>query len=374
MGYFNINGGAGLGDLVIPSFPVRRGDRVIRIPLVLRKIPRGMGLGAAELSRPGPTGGTEIVDSSGNVIYTEAFVAANPSLLTSLGGGCPGGELPEWYPGGESVCADQSAVVPGEGVSPYAQFNYSEGGSCQVDGWCLTGTNPADPNSYTWQGGGQPTTLNPAIVMSAAPLPTAFNTPATSVPVPNQTPLPGAVKVGTDPLLPSTLPSNPKPLFTAPNSTPAVPASATFTNVSRPGQSSFQVGDSWQLVITGGPNQPVSGSASQNGKSLGTTSYGSTDSTGKLVLTGTMDATTVGNWAQLWTVGASPAPVLNFAVAPLAGAPNSTAPAAGSSSDALSFLTNSVTIPGLNISVPIWALGAGAIAALWLMSSAGSRR
>lgn len=366
MSYFKTHG-AGLGAAPVAA---PRGGRVIRIPLVMR---RGVGLGGAELSRPGPSGGTEIVDSSGNVIYTEAMVAANPSLLTSLQGTCPGGELPEWYPGGESVCADQSAVVPGEGVSPYAQFNYAIGGSCAVDGWCLTGTDPTNPNSYTWQGGGTPTTLNPAVVMGAAPLPTAFNTPATFVPVPNQTPLPGAVKVGTDPLLPSTLPSNAKPLFTAPSSTPAVPASATFTNVSRPGQSSFQVGDSWQLVITGGPNQPVSGSASQNGNSLGTTSYGSTDSTGKLVLTGTMDATTVGNWAELWTVGASAAPVLTFAVAPLAGAPNSTA-AAGSSSDALSFLTNSVTIPGLNISVPIWALGATAIAALWLMSSAGSRR
>jgi len=297
------------------------------------------------------------------------MVAANPSLLTSLGGVCPGGMLPEWYPGGESVCADQSAIVPGEGVSPFAQFNYAEGGSCAVDGWCLTGTDPTNPNSYTWQGGGNPTTLNPAIVMGAAPLPTAFNTPATSVPVPGQLPIPAAgVKVNTDPI-PSSLPAS--------STAPLVPASATFINTSRPGQSSFQVGDSWQLTIKGAPNQPVSGSASQNGNSLGTTSYGSTDSTGTRVLTGTMDPTTVGNWAELWTVGASPAPVLNFTVAPAAGALNTTAGGSmstTSTSDALSFLTNSVTIPGLNVSVPIWALGATAIAALWLMSAGGSRR
>ena len=93
-----------------------------------------------------------------------------------------------------------------------------------------------------------------------------------------------------------------------------VPSSASFSNVSRPGQP-FQVGDSWQLVITGTPNQPVSGSATQNGTSQGTSAFGSTDQSGQLVLSGVFAPGTVGTWRELWTVGTSPAAVLSFTVA-----------------------------------------------------------
>lgn len=150
-------------------------------PRFTRRPNRLSGIGAALLSRPGPNGGTEIVDANGDTIYTEDQVAANPSLLSSLAASspCPGGLLPTWFPGGESVCADPSAIVPGEGNSPFAQFNYAIGGSCTVDGWCLTGSDATNPASYVWQGGGTPTTLNPAIVMGAQPLPTVFNTALT---------------------------------------------------------------------------------------------------------------------------------------------------------------------------------------------------
>lgn len=140
------------------------------------------GLGVAMLVRPGPNGGTEIVDPSGNVVYSESAVAANPSLLTSLPSPCPGGMLPTWFPGGESVCSDASpgAIVPGEGNSPFAQYNFPINGQCQVAGWCFVGTDLNDPNSYVWQGGGSPTTLNPAEVRNAKPLPSVFTQPDTA--------------------------------------------------------------------------------------------------------------------------------------------------------------------------------------------------
>jgi hypothetical protein len=393
MGYFNTRGGAGLGDTVVP-IPVQRGGRVIRIPLVLRKIPRGMG---ALLAQPGDSGLPEIVDQNGALVYSSAQVAANPSLMDQVtsSGGCPAGLYPVFAPGNQSTCGE---VVDGQTVYQ-PQFNYPIEGSCSPGMWCMTGSDPTNPASYTWGGGGTPSTPNPATFQPGATLPANYTDTAVldagSIPSgytgqvsgPGGSALPPGVAPGaawqpgnygtetnSDPI--------PAALATAAPvaSAPVTQAAVAFSNTSRPGATTFQVGDSWQLVITGGANQPVSGSASQNGNSLGTTPYGSTDSTGKLVLTGTMDASTVGNWAELWTVGASPAPVLNFTVAPAPGALTSAAPAGSSatapaaSSDALSFLTNTVTIPGLNIAVPIWALGATAIAALWLMSSGGSRR
>ena len=145
----------------------------------------GIGAAAALLTQPGPNGGTQIVDASGDVIYTADQVAANPSLLSSLAASspCPGGMLPTWFPGGESTCADQSpgAIGP-EGNTVGPQFNYAIGGSCAdiTDGWCMTGSDPTNPASYTWQGGGTPTTLNPAVINSAQPLPSAYTTQETA--------------------------------------------------------------------------------------------------------------------------------------------------------------------------------------------------
>lgn len=102
--------------------------------------------------------------------------------------------------------------------------------------------------------------------------------------------------------------------------------SASLTNVSRPGQG-FRVGDSWQLIVKGAPNSPVTDTATQNGTSLGTSPYGSTDASGTLSLSGTFTAGTVGNWSETWTVAGVKAPVINFTVAaapPPAGNSNST--------------------------------------------------
>lgn len=232
----------------------RNGTKVMPVSANMRPAPRFTrrpnrlsGIGAALLTRPGPNGGTEIVDANGDTIYTEDQVAANPSLLTSLANTspCPGGMLPTWFPGGESVCADQSAGAVGpEGNSPYAQFNYAIGGSCTVDGWCLTGTDPTNPASYTWQGGGTPTTLNPAIVQSAQPLPTVFNKPLTAA---QQAAAEAAVGSG-----------NPQNAIAALTSTPTPTApSSNVSNVLAPPQAAGPA--------TGVTQQSVSNASPQTG-------------------------------------------------------------------------------------------------------------
>ena len=172
----------------MPLVRARGGTKVMPVSANMRPAPRftrepnpltGLhGLGAALLTRPGPNGGTEIVDSGGNTVYSESQVAANPSLLSTLPSPCPSGMLPTWFPGGESICADNNTRIPGEGTVVGPQFNYPIYGSCPVDGWCMTGSDPNSPASYVWQGGGSPTSLNPATILSAQPLPQVYNTPA----------------------------------------------------------------------------------------------------------------------------------------------------------------------------------------------------
>lgn len=178
----------------------------------------------------------------------------------------------------------------------------------------------------------------------------------------------------------------------APATPTGTPTAVQLVNVSRPGQP-FQVGDNFQLTVTGSPSQAVTGSATQNGTALGTTSYGLTDSTGTRVITGTMDASTVGNWSETWTVGSGAQTSVSFSVAAApssGGAGNSSTSTAGAAAGStpsaaaspagapavagldLSFLTNTVSIAGYN--VPVWALGAGALGVVFLVSSMGGRR
>jgi hypothetical protein len=158
----------------------------VRIPVPRLRRRRGLrGLGQDEFSQPGPNGGTQIVDANGNLIYSAAQVAADPGLLSALAssGVCPGGLLPTYFPGGESTCAGTETVAGGSNT-PAAQFNYPVDGACPVAGWCFTGSSMTDPASYTWTGGGSPTSPNPALIFGAQPIPASYSTPASSAPSP----------------------------------------------------------------------------------------------------------------------------------------------------------------------------------------------
>jgi hypothetical protein len=378
--FVKVADGPGLGAVQrrnVPRIVRTPQGAVIRMPLLVRRgVGAARGMGAASLfTRPAPDGlpGTEIVDASGSVVYSWQQVAANPGLITQLGqsSGCQNGTLPVWFPGnaatgGGPVCADPGAIVPGEGNSPFAQFEYPINGQCNPGVWCFTGSSLDDPNSYTWTGGGTPDVMNPAYVRNAG---TPYLNPVQPAPrsIPSPTPYtPPVVVVNRDPI----------PLLAPP---PLRAATAAISNTSRPGQT-LQVGDSWKLVITGTANQPVSGTASQDGQSLGTTPYGSTDANGQLVLTGSMDASTVGNWSELWTVGTVSAPVLTFSVSPAPGqssAPSggsgggASTPAAPSTGGIADFFTQSVTIGGM--SIPVWGIAAASVGALFMFGG-GSRR
>jgi hypothetical protein len=138
------------------------------------------------------------------------------------------------------------------------------------------------------------------------------------------------------------------------------PTTATITNVSRPGQS-FQVGDSWSLLITGTPGVAVVGTASQNGAAPSSSNFETTNESGQLTLTGTFGAGDVGTWSESWLVGSGSPYTISFSVAnpvtPPANVSQPVGPAIAATATTgvdLSFLTNTVSIFGMNI--PVWGL------------------
>lgn len=151
----------------------------------------------------------------------------------------------------------------------------------------------------------------------------------------------------------------------------AAPTTATITNASRPGQS-FEVGDQYQLVITGPPNTQVTGSASQNGGPASSSGFGPTNSSGKLTILGTFGASDAGSWSEQWQAGSAPASQISFSVSAAASGSGGSSGSGGASSNTggssntststgldLSFLTNNVGIAGQEI--PVWALIGGAL-------------
>jgi hypothetical protein len=194
-----------------------------------------------------------------------------------------------------------------------------------------------------------------------------------------------AVLPGPSPAPPPAPTSIASPVATPPPQTTTV----ALQNTSRPGQA-FQVGDSWLITITGTPNSPVTDTATQNGVSLGTTPYGSTDSNGNFSLTGSMASGVVGSWMEQWSVGGVPGPVLNFTVsaAPMAApAPSSqTQPAAGTSPSSSSGTTSAPQclsffsqfgIPDPcfgSFPIAVTTIAAGVAALILLSSMLGGRR
>jgi len=80
----------------------------------------------------------------------------------------------------------------------------------------------------------------------------------------------------------------------------------TMSNVTRPGNPNFYVGDESQFVFTGPPNQPIVASWTHNG-TPGSATVGSTPSGGtvtvSVTLNGTETAASVGSWTESFTVG-----------------------------------------------------------------------
>jgi len=65
----------------------------------------------------------------------------------------------------------------------------------------------------------------------------------------------------------------------------------------------FLVRDSWTATITGPANQPVWLQSSRSGSPMILTQVGSTDSTGRFSLSGTVGTGEIGSWVETWYVG-----------------------------------------------------------------------
>lgn len=139
------------------------------------------------------------------------------------------------------------------------------------------------------------------------------------------------------------------------------PVTVSMKNVTRPGSdTSYNVGDQWQITLSGAPGTAVSASASQNGKSLGTTPFGSLNAQGQMVLTGTMGADQTGSWSESW----NGAPV-SFTVTAAGGVSRTTG--AGDSPQAVSGSGFALpSLPDLS-GLPSWTWYAVGGVVLWMM-------
>jgi hypothetical protein len=88
-----------------------------------------------------------------------------------------------------------------------------------------------------------------------------------------------------------------------------------LVNASHPASSVFQVGDRFEVLVTGAPNQPVSVRTTMNGRTGWGPIIGSTDSTGRWSTAGQFEKNDFGGWYEVWTVGGKLAsPVVQFSV------------------------------------------------------------
>jgi hypothetical protein len=88
----------------------------------------------------------------------------------------------------------------------------------------------------------------------------------------------------------------------------AVPAIAQnpvvrLTNASRPASSEFQIGDRYEIVITGASRQPVSVRTTVKGRTDWSPVIGWTDMSGRWSTTGQLEKADFGGWSAVWTVG-----------------------------------------------------------------------
>jgi hypothetical protein len=84
-----------------------------------------------------------------------------------------------------------------------------------------------------------------------------------------------------------------------------------LVNASHPASSGFQVGDRFEVLVTGAPNQPVSVRTTMDWGPI----IGSTDSAGRWSTAEQFDKSDFGGWHEIWTVGSKLAsPAVEFPV------------------------------------------------------------
>jgi hypothetical protein len=74
-------------------------------------------------------------------------------------------------------------------------------------------------------------------------------------------------------------------------------------NTSRPSSADFQIGDRFEIVITGAANQPISVRTTMQGRTDWGPVIGWTDLSGRWSTTGQFEKSDFGDWSEFWTVG-----------------------------------------------------------------------
>src|ERR1700723_1376032 len=76
-----------------------------------------------------------------------------------------------------------------------------------------------------------------------------------------------------------------------------------ITNLSRPGSTDFQVGDRFEIVVTGAPDLPVSVRTMRQGRTDWGPVVAYTDANGRWSTQGQFEKQDFGGWREIWTVG-----------------------------------------------------------------------
>lgn len=88
-----------------------------------------------------------------------------------------------------------------------------------------------------------------------------------------------------------------------------------LTNAARPTSTDFQIGERFEIVVTGAANQPVSVRTTMNGRMDWGPIIGRTDVSGRWSTTGQFEKSDFGDRSEVWTVGGKLAnPVVHFLV------------------------------------------------------------
>lgn len=90
---------------------------------------------------------------------------------------------------------------------------------------------------------------------------------------------------------------------------------AQLTNATRPASRDFQIGDRFEIVITGPANQPVSVRTTMKGRTDWGPIIGWTDTSGRWSTSRQFEKGDFGDWSEVWSVGGKLAnPALHFSV------------------------------------------------------------
>lgn len=86
-------------------------------------------------------------------------------------------------------------------------------------------------------------------------------------------------------------------------------------NTTHPASRTFQIGDQFEILLTGPPNQPISVRTTMDGRIDWGPIIGSTDTTGKWSTQGQFEKSDFGSWREIWTIGGKLAsPAVQFSV------------------------------------------------------------